>query len=58
MVAKRNKALDEAHSVEARRTVREGYEPLLKNKRRCLLKRPAHLTDKSTSVSASCWPTN
>ncbi len=50
MVAKLNKALDELivvnHAGEARRMVREGYEPVLKNKRWCLLKRPENLTDK------------
>ena len=45
-----NKALDEVivvdHAGEACRMVREGYEPLLKNKRGCLRKRPENLTDK------------
>ena len=45
-VAKLNKALDEVRAGEARRMVREGYEPVLKNKRWCLLKRPENLTDK------------
>jgi transposase len=46
MVAKLNKALDEVRAGEARRMVREGYEPVLKKKRWCLLKRPENLTDK------------
>ena len=46
IVAKLNKALDEVRAGEARRMVREGYEPVLKNKRWCLLKRPENLTDK------------
>ena len=46
MVAKLNKALDEVRASEARRMLREGYEPVLKKKRWCLLKRPEHLTDK------------
>jgi transposase len=46
IVAKLNKALDEVRASEARRMVREGYEPLLKKKRWCLLKRPENLTDK------------
>ena len=46
MVAKLNKALDEVRAGEARRMVREGYEPPLKKKRWCLLKRPENLTDK------------
>jgi transposase len=46
MVAKLNKALDEVRAGEARRMLREGYEPVLKKKRWCLLKRPENLTDK------------
>ena len=46
MVAKLNKALDEVRASEARRMLREGYEPVLKKKRWCLLKRPENLTDK------------
>ena len=45
LVAKLNKALDDVRASEARRMVREGYEPLLKKKRWCLLKRPENLTD-------------
>jgi transposase len=45
IVAKLNKALDEVRAGEARRMVREGYEPLLRKKRWCLLKRPENLTD-------------
>ena len=48
MVVKLNKALDEVRAGEARRMVREGYEPVLKNKRWCLLKRPENLTDKQS----------
>ena len=46
LVAKLNKALDEVRASEARRMLREGYEPVLKKKRWCLLKRPENLTDK------------
>ena len=46
MVAKLNKVLDEVRAGEARQMIRQGYEPLLKNKRWCLLKRPENLTDK------------
>ncbi len=46
MVVKLNKALDEVRAGEARRMVREGYEPVLKHKRWCPLKRPENLTDK------------
>ena len=45
VVAKLNLALDEVRAGEARRMVREGYEPVLKKKRWCLLKRPENLTD-------------
>lgn len=48
IVAKLNKALDEVRAGEARRMVREGYEPVLKKKRWCLLKRPENLTDKQS----------
>ncbi len=40
VVAKLNLALDEVRASEARRMAREGYEPVLKKKRWCLLKRP------------------
>ena len=43
MVAKLNTALDVG---EARRMLRDGYEPVLKKKRWCLLKRPENLSDK------------
>jgi len=54
MVAKLNKALAELivvnHAGAARRMVREGYEPVLKNKRWCLLKRPENLIDKQNVI--------
>jgi transposase len=43
-----NKALDEIRAEEAKRLVRDGYEPVLKKSRWCFLKRPANLTDKET----------
>ena len=46
VVAKMNLALDDVRAAEARRMVREGYEPMLKKSRWCLLKRPENLTDK------------
>lgn len=49
LVAKLNQALDEVRASEARRMVREGYEPVLKKKRWCLLKRPENLTDSQRS---------
>ncbi len=44
IVAKMNKALDEVRASEARQLVREGYEPVLKKTRWCLLKRTHNLT--------------
>ncbi len=48
VMAKLNKALDEVRAEEAKRLVREGYEPILKHTRWCLLKRPENLTEKQT----------
>lgn len=48
IMAKLNKALDEVRAGEARRLEQDGYEPLLKHSRWCLLKRPENLTDKQT----------
>jgi transposase len=45
VVAKMNLALDDVRAAEARRMAREGYEPLLKRSRWCLLKRPENLTN-------------
>jgi transposase len=45
VVAKLNKALDEVRASEARRMIRDGFEPVLKKKRWCLLKRPENLTE-------------
>jgi len=46
IVAKMNKALDEVRAAEARRMAGDGYEPVLKKTRWCLLKRPENLTGK------------
>jgi transposase len=45
VVAKMNLALDDVRAAEARRLVHDGYEPVLKKSRWCLLKRPENLTD-------------
>ncbi len=45
VVAKMNLALDEVRAAEARRMAQDGYEPVLKKSRWCLLKRPKNLTD-------------
>ena len=39
-----NRAIDEVRAGEARRLVRDGYEPVLKKSRWCLLKRKENLT--------------
>jgi transposase len=44
IVAKMNKALDEVRAAETRKMAQEGYEPLLKQSRWCVLKRKANLT--------------
>ncbi len=41
-------AIDEVRAGEARRMKQDGYEPLLKHSRWCLLKRPENLTDRQT----------
>ena len=41
-----NEALDEVRAAEARRMAQDGYEPVLKKSRWCLLKRPENLSDK------------
>ena len=43
-----NKALDAVRAAESKRLASDGYEPVLKHSRWCLLKRPEHLTDKQT----------
>jgi len=45
VVARLNKAIDEVRAEEAKRMKREGYDPVLKKSRWCLLKRPENLTD-------------
>ncbi len=48
IVAKMNKAIDEIRADEAKRLEADGYEPLLKHSRWCLLKLPANRTEKQT----------
>jgi transposase len=48
LVARLNKAVDEVRAEEAKRLKADGYEPVLKHSRWCLLKRPENLTDKQT----------
>lgn len=46
VMAKMNKAIDEVRAAEAKRLERDGYEPVLKHSRWCLLKRKENLTEK------------
>jgi transposase len=48
IMKKMNGAIDEVRRAESRRLVQDGYEPVLKHSRWCLLKRPENLTDKQT----------
>jgi transposase len=48
VMQKFGKALDEIRAEEAKRSRRDGYEPVLKRSRWCFLKRPANLTAKQT----------
>lgn len=43
-----NRAIDQIRAEEARQMKRDGYEPLLKHSRWCLLKRRENLTDQQT----------
>jgi hypothetical protein len=44
IVAKMNKALDEVRAAESRKMAQDGYPPLLKKSRWCVLKRKQNLT--------------
>ena len=46
IVAKMNKALDEVRAAEYKKMKDDGYEPILKHSRWCLLKRKENLTEK------------
>ncbi|MCD4727018.1 MAG: transposase, partial [Pirellulales bacterium] len=46
IMAKMNKAIDEVRAAETQRLKRDGYEPVLKHSRWCLLKREENLTEK------------
>jgi transposase len=48
IVSNLNKALDEVRAEEARQMKRDGYEPILKHSRWCLLKNPENLTEKQS----------
>ena len=44
-------AIDEVRAAEAKRLKQDGYEPVLKHSRWCLLKRPENLTDRTRRSS-------
>lgn len=46
VIAKMNLAIDDVRAAEARRMAQDGYEPVLKKSRWCLLKRRENLTGK------------
>jgi transposase len=48
IMKKMNEAIDEVRRGEARRLAEDGYEPVLKHSRWCLLKRPENRTEKET----------
>ena len=48
IMKKMNEAIDEVRRAESARLKRDGYEPVLKHSRWCLLKRPENLTEKET----------
>ena len=48
IMAKMNRAIDEIRAAEAKQLKQDGYEPILKHSRWCLLKRPENRTHKQT----------
>jgi transposase len=48
IMKKINEAIDEVRRGETRQLAEDGYEPVLKHSRWCLLKRPENLTEKQT----------
>jgi len=48
IMKKMNEAIDKVRRSEAARLERDGYEPVLKHSRWCLLKRPENRTEKQT----------
>jgi len=48
IMQKMNQAIDEVRAGEARQMQKDGYEPILKHSRWCLLKRRENLTEKQT----------
>jgi transposase len=52
IMKKMNEAIDEVRRAEARQLKEDGYEPVLKHSRWCLLKRPENLSDDQTTKLA------
>lgn len=48
IMAKMNQAIDKVRAAEAKQLERDGYQPILKHSRWCLLKRPENMTAKQT----------
>jgi transposase len=48
IMQKMNQAIDEVRAAEVKQLKADGYEPVLKHSRWCLLKRPENLTEKET----------
>jgi transposase len=48
IMKKMNEAIDEVRRSEAQRLAKDGYEPVLKHSRWCLLKRPENRSEKET----------
>lgn len=48
IMKKMNEAIDDVRAAEAKRLERDGYEPVLKHSRWCLLKRQENLTENQT----------
>ena len=48
VMAQMNKAIDQVRAAENKRMKDDGYEPILKHSRWCLLKRKSNLTNKQT----------
>jgi transposase len=49
VMKKMNKAIDEVRAAESKRLASDGYEPILKHSRWCLLKRKENLTEKQAA---------
>src|SRR6202035_3617016 len=57
VVAKMNKALDEVRAAESRKMAQDGYQPLLKKSRWCVLKRKRISPPSNSTACATCSAT-